>query len=116
MTTYSCQPIVVWSSCPTSIPSAFDAMTSPMPSARITSPMATGGTYERTSLSQPRCAGSNDSHRVRSRTSPGPGSGIAASTSSKCSSVTSPVGRSRSRSCRLVPFTPDIITYGVATD
>ena len=51
-----------------------EAITSPTAPARITSPMPTGGMYERASFIHPRIAGSSEMYLVRTSTSPSPGS------------------------------------------
>ena len=59
-TAYSCTPSrpLTWS--PLAKFGCFDSTTSPMASARITSPIATGAMYDLASFIQPRIAGSSE--------------------------------------------------------
>ena len=57
---YSWTPWMPATKSPTAKPSLFDSITSPTVSARITSPIPTGGTYDGRSFIHPRIAGSTD--------------------------------------------------------
>src|SRR3954471_18330171 len=82
---YSCTPKRPVTKEPSLTFSLRDSTTSPTPIARITSPSPTGGTYDGTSLSHPRIAGSSDSSRTFTSTSPSAGEGASSSTSSHVS-------------------------------
>src|SRR4051794_36511175 len=79
----------------------------------MTSPSPTGGTYEGTSLSQPRMAGSSDSSSTFTSTSPSPASGTDSSTMSHVSGGGMPSGRFARRHWRFVAGT-DLLAADVA--
>ena len=77
-------------------------MTSPTPALRMTSPMAMGGRYPRTSSIQVRIVGSIDKYRTLTSASPGPGVGTGPSSSRTVLSSTTPAGRSAKTKRRLL--------------
>ena len=74
----------------------------PIPPARITSPIPTGGTYERPSFIQPRIAGSSDRYSSCTVNCPSEGSGAGSSTYSQSDGLGSPTGRAASRHCAFI--------------
>src|SRR6195256_2988794 len=68
-----------------------------MPAARITSPISTGGTYERPAFIQVRIAGSMDRYSTRTRSSPSAGLGTGSSVNVQSVAVGRPTGRAARR-------------------
>ena len=74
-----------------------DAVTIPTPSARISSPMPTGGMYERASLIHMRMAGSSEMYKTRTSSSPSFGSPTGSSMNVQSLRFGIPTGRAASR-------------------
>src|SRR6478735_5165949 len=72
-------------------------MTRPMPAARITSPISTGGTYERPAFIQVRIAGSMDRYSTRTRSSPSAGLGTGPSVNVQSVGLGRPTGHAARR-------------------
>src|SRR3954464_10281038 len=102
---YSCTPKRPVTKEPSLTFSLRDSTTSPTPIARITSPSPTGGTYDGTSLSHPRIAGSSDSSGPYPSPAPPPASGPDSSTMSHVAGGGMPSGRFARRHWRFVAGT-----------
>ena len=72
-------------------------MTRPMPPARITSPISTGGTYDRPAFIHVRIAGSTDRYSTRTRNSPSAGLPAGSSMTSQSEGLGRPIGRAARR-------------------
>ena len=79
-TAYSCTPNTPVTCSPTAKSGLRDATTRPIAPARMTSPICTGGMYERPSFIQPRIAGSSEMYSTLHEDWPSPGSGTGSST------------------------------------
>src|SRR5262245_61256078 len=101
-TAYSCTPSNPDTVSPAPSPSKFEVTTSPAAIARMTSPIWTGGMYERPSRIHPRMAGSSEMWDTLTRTSPSPGSGTSSVVKSQVSCVGRPSGRAARRHTVLV--------------
>ena len=89
---YSCTPKAPATKSPALNPGCFDALTTPAPPARITSPISTGRMYDLPSFIQPRMAGSSDSCRIFTRISPSRGSFRGSSVNCQSLRLGSPTG------------------------